>query len=149
MISSKFFFRDKAQCKGALWIEVAGPALHNASDHGIGLAAHAFDCLAASNLFQGCKLLRHRAGNARKRDVAAAAQCLAVKPSGVDQMADGTARRDMPMAHVIADGENCFHAVQGFADDAGEEAGGGLVGFSRTDTDGWHADADTIEESAA
>ncbi len=62
------------------------------------------------------------------------------------QIAHGGARAGKPVADAVVDGQHRFETGQGFADNAREEARGGLVGLAGAHDDGGQADADAIDK---
>ena len=139
----------EAERRRALRLEIARPAFDDAHDGRVRLAADEAHRLVAGHAPQRLDLLGDGSGNARHGEVAPCSKSRAVQGGGVQQELDRRARRGKPVPHRIGHGKHRFLPAQRLAQDAGKEAGSGLVRLAGTHADRRQADADAVEEPAA
>src|SRR5215468_20907 len=102
----------------------------------------------ACDTAQRVNLFAHRARHAGHRKVDAWAELFSSQPGGVNEKSHRGARARVRVADVLGNRQQCLLSRQRFADDPGEEAGGGLVRLSRPHADRRQSDTHTVKNAA-
>src|SRR5579863_4761755 len=139
----------ESECQRAVRVECARPSSHDVGDRGIGLAANEFYGLIAGDPTQCLDLFGHCGRESRHRQRPPRTERRQIDRRGVKKEVDGGARARMPVAHIFRHRQHRLLAGKRLAQDIGEKARRRFVGPAGSNTDGWEADADTVEETAA
>ena len=142
-------FGDEAERSRALGLEAVRPAGDDAHDQLVRLAADARRDLVAGDPAQRLDLLGDRAAHAGHGQVDARLDLVPREARGMNEESDCRARAGVGVHHGVGDGKLRLLAVERLADDAGEEAGGGLVRLAGPHHDRRQPDADAFEDALA
>src|SRR5579872_940855 len=129
-------------------VEISRPAGDDFGDRLIGLPTDEGDGLLARDGAQSLDLLADRHADARQSERPAGADEGKIELRSPQQELDRRPGRGVPVADLLVDRQDRLLARKRLADDAGEKAGGRLVGRAGAHADRRQAQADSVEEPA-